>query len=115
MDESDRGGGFLTGLLIGGIVGAVVGLLLAPRSGKETLEQVREQSAEWREKGQTLVDEELASLKETVAEMQEILKEALEEGREVFREAVEEGKDASVRATGELQSRFQAARERRQS
>lgn len=37
---SDRNGDLLKGLLIGGLIGAVVGILFAPKSGKETREDI---------------------------------------------------------------------------
>ena len=41
---SDSGGGFITGFLFGGIVGAAFGLLLAPKPGQETRNELRNQS-----------------------------------------------------------------------
>jgi gas vesicle protein len=37
---SERNGDLLKGLLIGGLIGVVVGILYAPRSGKETRENI---------------------------------------------------------------------------
>lgn len=37
---SERNGNLLKGLLIGGFIGAVVGILYAPKSGKETREDI---------------------------------------------------------------------------
>jgi gas vesicle protein len=37
---SERNGDLLKGLLIGGLIGAVVGILYAPKSGKETREDI---------------------------------------------------------------------------
>ena len=117
MNEQKSGGGFgfIKGLLIGGIVGGLVGVLLAPKPGKETMAQLKEQGALWRERSNMGFEAELSTLKETVGEMQEVLKETLAEGREVFREVVAEGKDASVRATDDLQRRFQSAKDGRDS
>ena len=41
---ADSGGGFITGFLFGGIVGAAFGLLLAPKPGQETRNELRNQS-----------------------------------------------------------------------
>ena len=41
---ADSGGGFITGFLFGGIVGAVFGLLIAPKPGQETRNELRNQS-----------------------------------------------------------------------
>ncbi|TFH01737.1 MAG: YtxH domain-containing protein [Calditrichales bacterium] len=37
---ADNGGGFFKGFLFGGIIGAAVGILLAPKSGRETREEL---------------------------------------------------------------------------
>ena len=39
-DMSDRGDGFFKGFIFGGIVGAVLGVMLAPKSGRETREEL---------------------------------------------------------------------------
>ena len=41
---ANSGGGFITGFLFGGIVGAAFGLLLAPKPGQETRNELRNQS-----------------------------------------------------------------------
>ncbi len=43
MSESQSLGKFLTGAIVGGAVGAVIGMLLAPRSGSETRDIIREE------------------------------------------------------------------------
>lgn len=115
MTRQDGGGGFFTGLVLGGMVGAAVGLLLAPRRGEETLEQIRVKSAELRDRGREFIEEESGTLREAVDEMREMLREAVSEGRSAFREAVAEGRDASTRTAEDLVHRFDEARESRPS
>ena len=43
---SDRIEDFITGLFIGGLVGAAIGILCAPKSGKETREDICKKSEE---------------------------------------------------------------------
>ncbi len=43
---SDKIEGFISGLLIGGLVGAAIGILYAPKSGKETREDICKKSEE---------------------------------------------------------------------
>ncbi|HYA13546.1 MAG TPA: YtxH domain-containing protein [Syntrophales bacterium] len=43
---SERIGDFIKGLLIGGLVGASLGILYAPKSGKETREDICRKSEE---------------------------------------------------------------------
>ena len=109
--QGNSGGSFFTGAIIGGLLGAVAGLLLAPKAGTETVEMLKESSSQWREKGQTMLEEEVSSLRETVTEMQEVIREALEEGREVFREVMDEGKEVSSKTASEMHSQFNAAKE----
>jgi gas vesicle protein len=45
---SERGPGFLSGVLFGGLVGAALGVLFAPRSGDQT----RQQLSTWRAENQ---------------------------------------------------------------
>ena len=43
---SDNSGDFVKGLLIGGLIGAVAGILFAPKSGKETREDIARKADE---------------------------------------------------------------------
>ena len=114
MSERDSGSGFFTGLFLGGLVGAALGLLLAPRPGQETLEQIKEKGAAWREGGEDFLEEETTALRVALDDIRESLRETIEEGKEVLREIVEEGKEATAKATAELQAQYEAAREGRE-
>jgi gas vesicle protein len=50
MAERDEFGAFLIGFIIGGLTGAAVSLLMAPQTGEETREYLRERAIELREK-----------------------------------------------------------------
>jgi gas vesicle protein len=50
---SDRGDGFFKGFIIGGIIGAVAGLLLAPKSGRETREDLGEEAEKFYKQSKT--------------------------------------------------------------
>jgi len=58
MTDNDNSiGAFLAGIFIGGLVGAAAALLLAPQSGEETREQIREKSIELRDRAEVTLDE----------------------------------------------------------
>jgi len=42
----ERRGDFIAGILIGGMIGAVIGILYAPKSGKETREDIARKADE---------------------------------------------------------------------
>lgn len=69
--------------LLGGLVGAAAGLLLAPKSGKETREQLGDWLQERRERSREL----LAELKHAVPEKKEAFAAAVKAGKDAFRNA----------------------------
>lgn len=76
-------GKFMAGALVGGAVGAAIGMLLAPRSGAETRELIREEfetrsrdvADSVREKGDVL-REKAAAFKEKLGELSQDFEEA---------------------------------------
>jgi gas vesicle protein len=74
-------GAFLAGCMVGGLIGAGVALLLAPQSGEETREMIREHSIELKNRAEQAA-EEFRSKAET----------AIGEGRERVDEVVESAK-----------------------
>ncbi len=81
------------GLLVGGLIGAVLALLYAPRSGKETREDIRDSAEELLEKAkcqyagayrkiEKLADHE----KESIIGKKERLKKAIEAGVEAYKQ-----------------------------
>ena len=69
--------------LVGAAVGAAAGLLLAPKSGKETREQLADWLDERRERGAEL----LSKLKEGSVEKREQIQAALKAGKQAYAEA----------------------------
>ena len=57
MSDNDDFGAFFSGLIVGGLVGAAVALLLAPQSGEETREIIRDRSIELRDQAAQYADE----------------------------------------------------------
>ena len=56
MADDSRGWEFLTGFLLGAVAGAAAALLLAPQSGEETREQIRERGIELQSRAGDLSD-----------------------------------------------------------
>ena len=75
---------FLAGSFIGAVTGAVTGILLAPRSGKESREQLGEWVKERRDKGAEI----LAKIKEEGLQKKEQLVAAYEAGKSAYEQTL---------------------------
>ncbi len=87
---SDRAGDFLKGLFIGGLVGAVIGILYAPKSGKETREEIGKKA------------------EELLAKAKEEYEQALEKSRKTYETAVSRLKkieEVAREKVGELETK----------
>lgn len=94
MSENGEGGfEFFRGFLVGGIVGAAVALLYAPKSGKETREDLRKKSLELR--GDAEAKLELAQKK-----AEEFLDETRKKIDELREEAESAAQEIKGKATG---------------
>jgi gas vesicle protein len=116
---SDRSGDFWKGLFIGGLIGAALGVLYAPKSGKETredlarktddliarakedYEQTLEKSRKAYESAVRRLKEAEVSAKEKIDEVEGKLseltdkgKESLQDGKNRFKRALEAGVEA---------------------
>jgi gas vesicle protein len=56
MSDNDGFGAFLIGFVVGGVAGAVAALLLAPQSGEETRNMIKDKSIELRDKAAEQAD-----------------------------------------------------------
>lgn len=114
MAEKDEAGpAFFAGLLIGGFIGAAVGVLMAPRAGREMLDEVRTRGGEWAARGREQLEEQTQTIRDALEEVREILRETVEEGKEVLREAVADARQATNREVEDLKNRFESAKEGR--
>ena len=82
MANDDNGSG-LTMFLFGATLGAVAGLLLAPRTGSETREQLGDWLKERREQGEGLLDK-IKDLKERIPAKKNQLAAALKAGKDAY-------------------------------
>jgi len=108
MKSEEGGAGFITGFLLGGLVGAGLALLLAPRTGEETRDTLRERGIELRIKA----EEAAARAREEADELIARGRTVLEEQRSRVQEAVEEGKEAAAQKKAELLAKYQVAKEK---
>ena len=65
MSDNRSGIEFLKGILVGGAIGAVVALLYAPKSGKETREELSEHMGDVYEKAKTEYDDSLVKARKS--------------------------------------------------
>lgn len=95
-------GKFLTGALVGGAVGAVIGMLLAPRSGSETRELIREEFESRYREGSDNIREKSDLLKEKAAafrdKMTDLSAELEDAGRKTVSRFTEAGKKSEPSA-----------------
>lgn len=91
-EEGGHGtGSILLSFLLGGLVGAGVALLMAPKSGRETRERIRELTEDAREKAEGYVGQvrgkvssAISSGKEFVEEQKSVISSAIEAGKEAY-------------------------------
>jgi gas vesicle protein len=91
-------GTVLLSFLLGGMVGAGVALLMAPKSGEETRERIKELAEEVKEKAEGYVGQ----VKGKVTSAFDSGKDLLDEKKSVISAAIEAGKEAYEREKGRL-------------
>lgn len=118
MGDESQGWEFFTGFLLGAVVGAAAALLLAPQSGEETREVIRERGIELQGRmGQTTEDarrraeDVAAQARDRAAQAQDRSRSVLEEQKSRLQDAIDQGKEAAARKREELTARFNAEKE----
>jgi gas vesicle protein len=112
MSDTQDLGSFLSGLIIGGLIGAAVALLMAPQSGEETRELIRDKSIELKDRAAETAEEARIKAESAAAEararadqlaheaklkageLKERSQHFIEEQKTKAVEAIESGKDA---------------------
>jgi gas vesicle protein len=99
MTSSSSFGKFVVGALVGGAVGAAIGMLLAPRSGSETRELIKEEfesryrdSADALREKSDVLKEKAAAFREKMSDLSAELEET---GRKTVSRFTEAGKKSS--------------------
>lgn len=101
MGNEERGrstGSMILAFFVGGLVGAGVALLLAPQSGKETRQKIKELADDAKEKAAKYAEEVKSKVTSTV----EKGKELVEEKKSLITTAVEAGKEAYAKEKEKL-------------
>jgi gas vesicle protein len=100
---------FSTGLLVGSLAGALAAVLTAPKSGKETRQQIRAKGLELRDSTEQTMEEALNTLKATAADVSTRADEfrtqsqaVMDESRKQWTEAAEEIKNVATEAIEEM-------------
>jgi len=93
-----RTGSTILAFFIGGLVGAGVALLLAPQSGKETRQKIKELADDAKEKATQYAEEVKSKVTSAVGKG----KELVEEKKSLITTAVEAGKEAYVKEKEKL-------------
>jgi gas vesicle protein len=89
-EEGYGSGSVLLSFLLGGVVGAGLALLLAPQSGRETRQKIKELSDDIREK----TNEYIGETKGKVASVVDESKGYYEEKKSLIKSAIDAGKEA---------------------
>jgi gas vesicle protein len=90
-EEREYGvGPLIFSFFLGGLIGAGVALLLAPKSGRETREKIKELAGEAKGKAEEVIEQ----VKGKVTSVVEKGKEVLEEKKSIVTTAIEAGKEA---------------------
>jgi len=102
MSERDEFGAFLIGFVVGGVTGAIAALLLAPQSGEETREMIKEHAIDLRGKAEETAtgaykQAEIAA-NQAVHRAEELLAKAKQTADELQKKGVEliEGQKAKL-------------------
>jgi gas vesicle protein len=84
---ANNAGGFFAGLLLGGLIGAGAMLLLAPQSGKKTLEQIKQE-------GLGLRDQVAETVEEVVLPTRSKARQVMSDVRRQAKDLEQQGQDA---------------------
>ena len=84
-------GSFLAGFLIGGLIGAGVALLMAPQSGEETREMIRDKSIELRDRAYETAEQARDRAEQMAQQARERVAEIEVGGKPVFKKEATPG------------------------
>jgi gas vesicle protein len=97
MSDRDDFGAFLSGFVIGGLVGAAVSLLLAPQSGEETREMIRDRSIELRDQAVQYAGDTRTRAEEIAREAITLAEDLQKRGQVILEEQKARFEDSSAK------------------
>ncbi|MBS4027814.1 MAG: YtxH domain-containing protein [Ignavibacteriales bacterium] len=74
--QDGMGKGLIVGFLVGGIAGAITALLLAPKSGRELREDIKQKSGELKDKAKTIISDTAQKAKSVFDKGEEVYEES---------------------------------------
>ena len=111
-NQQDRPGNFLTGLVIGGLAGAATMLLLAPQSGKETRQQIRQKTLDLREQTKATMEGTVGQIREKADQLKSDVRDRAivwkEQGQEVLAEQLDRVSEAAEKGKRAVQGKSQS-------
>ncbi len=115
MSDDSHGWEFFTGFLLGTVVGAAAALLLAPQTGEETREVIRERGIELQgrmgqttEEARSRATDFATEARSRAADAQDRSRTLLTEQKSRLQDAIDQGKEAAQQKRDELTARFQS-------
>ncbi|MEK7278019.1 MAG: YtxH domain-containing protein [Chloroflexota bacterium] len=108
-NDSDTGS-FLVGFIIGGLVGAAVALILAPQSGAETREQIRQKGIELKEQGEETLTEARAKAEAAAAEARARAEKLAGDAKTRAQELAKQGREVFDEQRSKLQDAIQTGK-----
>lgn len=115
MSDDSHGWEFFTGFLLGTVVGAAAALLLAPQTGEETREVIRERGIELQgrmgqtsEEARSRASDFATEARSRAADAQDRSRTLLADQKSRLQDAIDQGKEAAQQKRDELTARFQS-------
>lgn len=93
QESNYNAGSIILSFFVGGLVGAGIALLLAPKTGQETREQIKRLAEDAKDKADSYIDQ----AKSKATEVLEKGKELVEKERSILTSAIDAGKEAFER------------------
>ena len=114
MAERDEFGAFLIGFIIGGLTGAAVSLLMAPQTGEETREYLKERAIELRDKAADTAQTTYAQVETTAGGVRTRATDIASKARNTAEEQVTRGRVLLEEQKNKITDTVQSLRNRNQ-